>query len=261
MKKYIFVDIDGTILDHSYGGIRPKTLETLQRLNQLGHDIYLCTGRNLPTSLFDLGFKPKAYVLSSGALVCDEENVYYENPFPQDIVEEMIALGKQEDVEINLEAKVYSYAHPWVLEMIARDFDDLTKKYWLEFKQYSHEPVYKSMIKGTHLEGYNRFVENFKDRLSFSRTFGIDFYDEVQLVENSKGHAILMLEKLGMIDIKNTIVVGDSLNDISMFKIGAYSIAMGNGVEELKQIADYVTSPIEEDGFFEAFEKLSFLVK
>lgn len=258
-KKYIFVDIDGTILDHSYGDIRPKTKQALKILNDLGHDIYLCTGRNLPTSLFDLGFKPKAYVLSSGALVCDEKNVYYENPFPESLIDSMIELGKKCNIDVNLETKIYNYACQWVLDLVEKHFDSLTKKYWIPFENYNQETVYKVMIKGHNKEGYDRFVNEFKNLLSFNNTFGIDFYDEVQLNENSKGHAIKMLAKQGLIKIKDTIVVGDSLNDLSMFEIGAFSIAMGNAVNQLKQKADFITDDIDKEGFYNAFDKLKML--
>lgn len=258
-KKYIFVDIDGTILDHQYGGIRPQTKKALQMMNNLGYDIYLCTGRNLSTSLFDLGFKPKAYVLASGALVCSEEEIFYENPFSLDVINKMISLGKKCNVEINLEAKIYNYGQKFVMDLVASEFDDLTKKYWLPFEKYPNETIYKVMIKGHDLAGYLRFKDEFKAILSFNNTFGFEFYDEVQLIENSKGNAIKMLANQGLIKIEDTIVVGDSLNDISMFEIGAYSIAMGNGVDELKKIANYVTDDISNEGFYKAFENLKLL--
>ena len=43
--KYIFFDIDGTLLSHTYG-ISKGTLDTLERLRANGHKVFICTGRS-----------------------------------------------------------------------------------------------------------------------------------------------------------------------------------------------------------------------
>ena len=48
------------------------------------------------------------------------------------------------------------------------------------------------------------------------------------------------------------IVFGDGLNDRSMFKPEWMSIAMGNGKNELKKKAKYVTDNAENDGIYKA---------
>ena len=47
---------------------------------------------------------------------------------------------------------------------------------------------------------------------------------------------------------------GDSNNDISMFKAAGHGIAMGNACDELKEIAEYVTDSVNDDGIYHAFE-------
>ena len=42
------------------------------------------------------------------------------------------------------------------------------------------------------------------------------------------------------------------MNDYEILKAAGTGIAMGNAVSELKEIADYVTADIEEDGIFKA---------
>ena len=41
---------------------------------------------------------------------------------------------------------------------------------------------------------------------------------------------------------------GDDYNDIDMFNLVGHGICMGNGVEEVKKKASWVTTPIEQDG-------------
>ena len=44
------------------------------------------------------------------------------------------------------------------------------------------------------------------------------------------------------------MVFGDGPNDAKMLAWAGTGVAMGNGVEEAKAAADYVTTPVGEDG-------------
>ena len=52
---------------------------------------------------------------------------------------------------------------------------------------------------------------------------------------------------------------GDAAVDIPMLEYCAVGVAMGNGSEDIKKIADLVTGDVEEDGLFQAFEKLELI--
>ena len=47
---------------------------------------------------------------------------------------------------------------------------------------------------------------------------------------------------------------GDGGNDISMLRHAAIGVAMGNAKEEVKQVADYVTASIDDDGIAKALK-------
>lgn len=57
----------------------------------------------------------------------------------------------------------------------------------------------------------------------------------------SKGKVLLKMAELLDIKAENTIAVGDYNNDISMIKAAGVGFAVANAVDELKQVADYVT--------------------
>ena len=42
------------------------------------------------------------------------------------------------------------------------------------------------------------------------------------------------------------------MNDIEVIQEAGIGVAMGNAVDELKLVADYVTSAIDEDGIYRA---------
>ena len=46
MKKLLFFDIDGTLVDFGNSTMSPSTTDALIRAKQNGHMIFLCTGRS-----------------------------------------------------------------------------------------------------------------------------------------------------------------------------------------------------------------------
>ena len=57
-------------------------------------------------------------------------------------------------------------------------------------------------------------------------------------------------------DLSDTVAFGDSMNDIEVVQEAGIGVAMGNAVDALKKVADYVTAPIGEDGIYKACEHL-----
>ena len=51
------------------------------------------------------------------------------------------------------------------------------------------------------------------------------------------------------------MVFGDADNDREMFDQAGFSVAMENGLDEMKAMADYVTASNREDGVAKAMEK------
>jgi hydroxymethylpyrimidine pyrophosphatase-like HAD family hydrolase len=47
---------------------------------------------------------------------------------------------------------------------------------------------------------------------------------------------------------------GDGGNDLPMVRDAAVGVAMGNACDELKSVADYITSSVDEDGVSRALE-------
>ncbi|WP_079090326.1 Cof-type HAD-IIB family hydrolase [Streptomyces mirabilis] len=65
----------------------------------------------------------------------------------------------------------------------------------------------------------------------------------------------LAARRLG-VKAADTIAFGDMPNDIPMFAWAAHSVAMANGHDELKAVADEVTSSNEEDGIAVVLERM-----
>ena len=63
----------------------------------------------------------------------------------------------------------------------------------------------------------------------------------------------LILRHLG-VDAKDTLAIGDSTNDLPMFRLAGHTVCMGGGMDEVKRLCEYVTDPVMEDGIEKALE-------
>jgi len=80
------------------------------------------------------------------------------------------------------------------------------------------------------------------------------YYLDITNPDADKGHAVHGLcEQLG-IPTTETAVIGDQANDMAMFAVAGLSVAMGQGTDEVKAAADFVTAANTEDGFAKAVD-------
>ena len=61
------------------------------------------------------------------------------------------------------------------------------------------------------------------------------------------------------IDLADTMAFGDELNDLEMFKTVGFGVAMGDGRDELKALAKYITTPLEQHGVYNALVHLGII--
>ena len=79
----------------------------------------------------------------------------------------------------------------------------------------------------------------------------LDFYYECMLKGTGKDFITQkVIENLNL-DIKNCYFFGDSLNDLSVFKLGGINTAIGHSPQELKNLAHFITTE-EENGVYES---------
>lgn len=76
----------------------------------------------------------------------------------------------------------------------------------------------------------------------------------------TKEHAVVELLKMLNVSKEETIGVGDSNNDIHLFKAVGLKVAMGNATDLLKSQADLVCDTVENDGLAKFIEEQTKLV-
>ena len=83
------------------------------------------------------------------------------------------------------------------------------------------------------------------------------FYCEVLNKKASKGQAIEHLISKLNIAQHEVMTIGDHPNDFDMIQFAGIGVAMGNAVDEIKEIADYITATNDENGVAQAIEKFA----
>lgn len=109
-----------------------------------------------------------------------------------------------------------------------------------------------------------RLADKILDTLSSISTISVNKVPSwqlnmVDLVINhalaTKQHGIFEVSKLLKLKSHEIIGVGDGYNDFPLLMACGLKVAMGNGVSDLKQIADFIAPPVEEDGVVEIINR------
>ncbi len=72
----------------------------------------------------------------------------------------------------------------------------------------------------------------------------------------NKGVGLQKLASMMGLGSRDFVAIGDSENDVEMFEVAGFGIAVANGDETIKEAADYVTEASFGDGTVEALEFL-----
>lgn len=253
-KKLILFDIDGTLVSYKKKTYIPNsTIKAIDLLKQNGHIIAIASGRSLCTAKGIMEkLKIDTAILHNGAQILMNNESIFEKRIPKRVASKICEILSKTELCVFAFDGERIYAH------------HITE----ESKQFIEEQA-----------GQIDFIKPLKDNIGSlfsiniygnSNDIPINFaeYKNLNFNENmcelsakgiSKGKALQTLSKKLKIDMKDTIAVGDGLNDIDMLKTSEIGIAVGNACEELKSVADMVTGKIEDGGIYEAFQVLNLI--
>ena len=256
MFRIVFFDIDNTLMSHTDYQISDKTIESLNKLKEKDIKIVACTGRN-EHELKGLGIIGKidfdAYIFMAGQLISVDNNIIFKNPFVKKLIEEILTLDNQ----YKLECLFYSENELYSNSEIAMEKYYEDNGHFIEFNRNVEE------IKNKDCYEMSVFCGKTKAKRINKRHFKmIDYlgncYDMFP-VNGGKGKGVqLVLEYFG-IDKTDALCFGDSMNDFDMFEEVGFSVAMGNAGNELKNVADYVTTHVDDNGVCNALIDLGII--
>ena len=94
--------------------------------------------------------------------------------------------------------------------------------------------------------------DSFKENHNIVRSMPV--YLEVLHPQASKGHAVAKLAELLGLDASEVMCIGDQGNDRDMIEYAGMGVAMGNAIDEIKALANFITTTCDEDGVAVAVE-------
>ncbi|KAB8312801.1 sugar-phosphatase [Erwinia endophytica] len=262
--KLIAIDMDGTLLNPQHQ-VTPRVKQAIQAARDKGVAIVLATGRpfiGVQRYLveLDLQLEGQYCITNNGALVQQADT--------GDCV-----------AEVTLNYDDYLY-----VEKLARKlgvhFQALTKSLlFTPNKDISEFTVHESWLTGIPLR--YRAVEEMDKSATFPKVMMIDtpekldeaikripqeasdrytimksspYYLEILSKQVNKGAGVkALVNRLGL-SREEVMAIGDQENDLAMLEFAGTGVAMGNGIESVKAIAQFITKTNMEDGVAHAIE-------
>ncbi|MBQ5430948.1 MAG: HAD family hydrolase [Lachnospiraceae bacterium] len=258
--KAVFFDIDGTLWDTD-NVIPTSTVEAIHRLQKNGHLAFLNTGRTrgFVTAEHLLGIGFDGIVSGCGTMIEEHGEVLYYHRIP----------GQQ---AVDTVETVRSYGFKPILE--GRDY------LYMDMEDFGGDPYGSKLVNelGENLlpikENYGQWeisklscdtkgcdVAAVEKKLGDQYQFLIHNSEVVEMVPtgHDKGSGIRKVCEILNIPVGDTISFGDSVNDLDMLRQAGIGVAMGNGTEDAKAAADYVTTHMKEDGIYKALDKFGLI--
>jgi Cof subfamily protein (haloacid dehalogenase superfamily) len=247
--KIIFTDIDGTLYSHKTNMVPPSAIAAIKELQANGIKVFLCSGRNYylirKTGILDI-VHPDGIVMMNGAASAVGDLVIYKYPIPNEVVNAMIKFSYRLKFGLTLIEEKEGH-----INMIDDRVIDAHAKYGTRFPQPRKFPIPYDRTVYQMIAFCDEFDESlFLPHLQNCKAARWDEYAvDIMLKDSDKAKGIMaVLEYYGWKQ-ENAMSLGDALNDTEMLLFTGTSVAMGNGLPEVKAIADYVTTDIDEDGW------------
>lgn len=277
MGKIIFLDVDGTLVD--YENRLPKSaVEAVRQARKNGHRVYISTGRSkaeVYQELWDIGLD--GMIGGNGSYVEDNGNVVMHTLISKEQCKRVIDWLHERGLEFYLESNNGLFASenfeekgkPVIQEYSKRKGKDHTSE--ITVKSAFPDMIFGGELYRDDLNKISFILDSYNDYLDAKKTFPdleagtwggkgeTALFGDLGVKNINKANAIEHLLKYLNVDISDTIAFGDARVDIPMLEYCAYGVAMGNGGAEIKEIADYITDDVENDGLWKAFKKLSLI--
>ncbi|GAB6959060.1 Cof-type HAD-IIB family hydrolase [Prevotella aurantiaca JCM 15754] len=253
--KAAFFDIDGTLVSFKTHKIPQSTINAITEAKRKGIKIFIATGRPVAiiNNIADIEKLVDGYITFNGAYCFMGIQEFVCTPIPEADVQTMItdaerrdycllACGKRQVVIHNYK-KVFTdiFVNDLGVNNIdeSRTIADLKGQPILQltpfFKQADEDVIMPYMPHCVSARWHPEFTD-------------------ITMKEANKGNALTTVATRLGIDIADCIAFGDGGNDLSILKAAGIGVAMSNANDEVKAVADYVTTSVDEDGIWNALQ-------
>ena len=268
MGKYLFFDIDGTLVGKSKI-VTEKTKWAIQEARKNGHKAFLCTGR-APTSIVGdiTSIEFDGIVCSAGGFVIIDNKFIFENLINQYVLAEVMTLFVNNRVLFTLETKDAIYETPGVAEFFDRNMqkemaDNLELMRAIQLKRMGenrkaiHEfdilttGVTKVCFIAPNKADFQKcipFLEEYFHIVLFSKESDEFVNGEIIIQNCTKADGIIKVVNHYGGKMEDTIAFGDSMNDYQMLKEANVGVVYEGASDKLRALGSYFFKDPDEDG-------------
>ncbi|WP_105619178.1 Cof-type HAD-IIB family hydrolase [Vallitalea okinawensis] len=250
MYKMIAIDLDDTLLNEE-GDVSKENICAIEKAREEGVAIVLCSGRpslGMHKTINSLGLDKEGeyYISFNGALIrkAHDDSKIYEANLDPDLTKRIIEYGRKYDLGIQLYIGDDMFVEKFTDRI--KEYEELTGVKAIivdDLKEHIGQGALKLLMNDDHErlkvlyeEEHNHLDEHL--HMFFSRDHLLEFIS----LETNKGIAVMKLAERLNIKKEDVIAVGDSYNDFYMIEMAGLGITVSNGRDEVKQIAQYITS-------------------
>lgn len=269
MEKVIFIDVDGTLVDYE-NHLPESAVEAIRKARKNGHRVYICTGRSkaeVYQNIWDIGLD--GMIGGNGSYVEDDGKVLMHQLITESQCRRIVDWLHERKLEFYLESNSGLYASEKFETAALPSIQEYSKRKGRD-ADITVRDVFPDMIFGADLyrDDLNKvsyLLNSYQDFLDTKEQFPdlqngtwggageTALFGDLGVKDITKAHAIdVLLAHLGK-KKEDTIAFGDAKIDIPMLEYCATGVAMGNGGEEIRTMADYITDDVDEDGLWNAF--------
>ena len=239
--RLLALDMDGTLLDDRQR-ISRTNAEWIRRAAEAGVTICLSTGRSFASAVpyaEELGLDTPMITVNGGEVWEKPYVLHRRICLPWETVERLyrLALAHGDDVWY------WAYTTEGLYNK-TNWTGDIAGKEWLKFGFHTEDDgIRRSLWEEVSSWG----------GLELSNSSPLNI--EINPAGVTKAAGLETVCRLVGVSMAETVVAGDSLNDLTAIRVAGLGVAMGNAQEAVKRAADAVTATNEEDGVAELIRR------
>lgn len=255
--KMIIFDVDGTLYDLVNDEVPKSTKDALKELKAKGIKFSVATGRAhyaLGKTINDLN--PDYIISCNGGTISDNQKIIKANHFTLEDTISLINFTNKYDggLLFKFDDKMHIYKNFNKISWIKNQMNSDVGKEPFIFNDNMNRHL-KSLPLAACLHADEVKV---KDELETNTNLSFIKYtkDEFDVINKGINKSIGLKMLLEYLDLNHDEVIcfGDNYNDLEMLKAVKYSIAMGNAIQEIKDISYYTTDASNHDGIYKALK-------
>ena len=254
VPKIIFFDIDDTLSRN--GIIAEHNQATLEALSKTDIKLVISTGRSkaiLPADILALLEADilDAIICMNGQYSFDNKGLISHYPLSSEQADKIVQLCQTSQLIHKFDSATH-IAWSGENERL-RDFNAKTPNSIVDPLYYQSNPVYQCSVFFNNQEEKMQEIDFAQDDLKLVHWHHIGA--DILPANASKARGIKDVCQYYGVDARECMAFGDGLNDLEMFDLVGYAVAMGDAQPALIERADFVTGTIEERGIQSVLEQ------